>query len=128
MTLLEFARGPGFFWAFAILIAGIVLRIAALLLFRRREDLSTARDTNRVLGGLRTVAMRSVPPHELEKNIKFQHITGYAWHIGWFVTFLFLGSHMPRDPGHHRGDARHPGHAVRSPAVSSGPARHHRCG
>jgi nitrate reductase gamma subunit len=95
MTLLDFVRGPGFFWAFAILIVGIVLRIVALLLFRRRKDLSLARDTNQVLGGLRTVAMRSVPPHELEKNIKFQHITGYAWHIGWFVTFLFLGSHMP---------------------------------
>jgi nitrate reductase gamma subunit len=39
--------------------------------------------------------MRSIPPHELEKNITFQHFTGYAWHIGWFVTFLFLGAHLP---------------------------------
>jgi hypothetical protein len=95
MTLLDFVRGPGFFWAFTILIAGVVLRIAGLLLFRWRRDLSTRRNTNRVLGGLRAVAMRSVPPHELEKNIKFQHFTGYAWHIGWFVTFLFLGAHLP---------------------------------
>ena len=39
--------------------------------------------------------MRSIPPHELEKKITFQHITGYAWHIGFFVTLLFFGPHVP---------------------------------
>lgn len=98
MTLLDFARGPAFFWAFMILIAGILWRTVGLVLFRREKDLSTPRSRNPltpVVAGLRAVAMRSVPPHELEKNITFQHITGYAWHIGWFVTFLFLGAHLP---------------------------------
>jgi hypothetical protein len=98
MTLLDFARGLGFFWAFVIMIVGIFWRLSGLVLFRWRRDLSKPRNAGpvaAVLGGLRTVAMRSVPPHELEKNITFQHFTGYAWHIGWFVTFLFLGAHLP---------------------------------
>jgi hypothetical protein len=98
MTLLDFARGPGFFWAFMILIAGLAWRAAGLALFRWRRDLSKPRDgglLSPLVGGVRTVALRSVPPHELEKNITFQHFTGYAWHIGWFVTFLFLGAHLP---------------------------------
>jgi len=98
MTLLDFARGPAFFWAFMILIGGILWRVTGLVLFRREKDLSTPRSHNPLagmLGGLRTVAMRSAPPHDLEKNITFQHVTGYAWHIGWFVTFLFLGAHLP---------------------------------
>jgi hypothetical protein len=98
MTLLDFARGPGFFAAFSILIAGLLWRTSGLLLMRWRRDLSKPRvpgPVAAVAGGLRTVAMRSVPPHELEHNITFQHFTGYAWHIGWFVTFLFLGAHLP---------------------------------
>ncbi|HEY6925222.1 MAG TPA: hypothetical protein VI653_17235 [Steroidobacteraceae bacterium] len=97
MTLLDFARGPGFFWAFAILIAGIAWRASGLALQRTRKDRSEPRQPGiltAVLAGLRLVALRSVPPHELEKNITFQHFTGYAWHIGWFVTFLFLGAHI----------------------------------
>jgi hypothetical protein len=98
MTWLDFARGPAFFGAFMILIIGLAWRTAGLVLFRWRHDRSKPRSASPVtsiVGGLRTVALRSVPPHELEKNITFQHFTGYAWHIGWFVTFLFLGSHLP---------------------------------
>jgi nitrate reductase gamma subunit len=95
VTLLDFARGPAFFAAFTILIVGLAWRASGLVLMRIRKDFSKPRDTHFISGGLRTVAMRSVPPHELEKNIVFQHFTGYAWHIGWFVTFLFLGSHLP---------------------------------
>jgi hypothetical protein len=97
MTLLDFARGSGFFWAMTILVVGLAWRTSGLVFFRWRTDLSKPRSASRVqpiIGGLRAVAVRSVPPHELEKNITFQHFTGYAWHIGWFVTFLFLGSHL----------------------------------
>jgi hypothetical protein len=95
MTLLDFARGPGMFWAVTLMVIGIVWRVAGSVLLRRRKDRSTPRGDNPVVAGLRAVAMRSVPPHELEKNITFQHITGYAWHLGWFATFLFFGPHIP---------------------------------
>jgi nitrate reductase gamma subunit len=95
MTLLDFARGPGMFWATTIMVIGIVWRLAGAVLLRRHKDRSTPREDNRVAAGLRAVVMRSVPPHELEKHITFQHITGYAWHLGWFATFLFFGPHIP---------------------------------
>jgi hypothetical protein len=98
VTLLDLARGPLFFLAFVILIAGIAWRVTGLVLFRWRRDLSRPRSAGLLpplVGGLRLVALRSVPPHDLEKHITFQHFTGYAWHIGWFVTFLFLGAHLP---------------------------------
>jgi nitrate reductase gamma subunit len=95
MTLLDFARGPGLYWAVTVMVIGILWRVAGAVLLVRRKDHALARDRNRVVAGLRAVAMRSVPPHELEKNITFQHITGYAWHLGWFATFLLLGVHIP---------------------------------
>jgi hypothetical protein len=95
MNLLDFARGPGFTIAITVLIAGLLWRFTGLLLLRFRRDLSQPRGDNRIVAGLMTVATRSAPPHELEKHITFQHITGYAWHIGWFVSFLFLGAHIP---------------------------------
>jgi nitrate reductase gamma subunit len=95
MTLLDFARGPAFYWAFAIMIAGILWRLAGIVFFTGERDISKPKETGRIAAGLRVVALRSVPPHELEKNITFQHFTGYVWHIGFFITFLFLGAHMP---------------------------------
>jgi nitrate reductase gamma subunit len=37
---------------------------------------------------------RSAPAHELEKNIVFQHYSGYAWHISMFIVLLFFAPHM----------------------------------
>ncbi|MET0983791.1 MAG: nitrate reductase [Steroidobacteraceae bacterium] len=93
--LLDLVRGPLFFWAFTIMIVGTLWRLSGLLLFRWQSRAAEPKAGNPVAAGLRTVALRSVPPHELEKNITFQHFTGYVWHIGWFVTLLFLGAHMP---------------------------------
>lgn len=93
--LLDLVRGPLFFWAFMIMIAGLLWRVSGLIFFRWQSRAAEPKAGNPVVAGLRTVALRSVPPHELEKNITFQHFTGYAWHLGWFATFLFLGAHLP---------------------------------
>jgi hypothetical protein len=45
-------------------------------------------------GGIKTLLTRSAPPHELEKNIVFQHYSGYAWHISMFIVLLFFAPHM----------------------------------
>jgi nitrate reductase gamma subunit len=95
VTLLDVVRGPAFFWAFTIMIVGLVWRLSGLIFFRGQSQAAAPKEGNRIAAGLRTVALRSVPPHELEKNITFQHFTGYAWHLGWFATFLFLGAHLP---------------------------------
>ena len=95
MTLLDFARGPAMFWAMTLLVGGSAWRLVGVVLLRRNRDRATPRGDSQVVAGLRAVAMRSVPPHDLEKNITFQHITGYAWHLGWFATFLLFGPHIP---------------------------------
>jgi nitrate reductase gamma subunit len=94
MTLLEFARGPGLYWATIIFVAGIVLRLAGALLLPRLKDFSTPRNTANVKNGIGLIISRSAPPHELEKNIRFQHFSGYIWHIGLFIVILFYAPHI----------------------------------
>jgi nitrate reductase gamma subunit len=95
MTLLEFARGPGLQWSLAIFALGVLWRLVGSFLLARTRDRSKPGGTAYVKAGCRAMLMRSAPPHELEKNIKFQHYSGYAWHIGFFVTLLFFGPHIP---------------------------------
>lgn len=92
MSLLDFARGPALRWAVAIFVVGVVWRLGALLLYKR-QDLSRPKGAT-FAGGARTLLTRSAPPHELEKDIKFQHYSGYAWHISMFIVLLFGTPHM----------------------------------
>jgi nitrate reductase gamma subunit len=95
MTLLEFARGPGMQWALVIFAFGVVWRLVGSFLLARNRDLSQPKGTRTIKAGVRAMIMRSVPPHELEKQITFQHITGYAWHLGFFAVLLLFGPHVP---------------------------------
>jgi len=95
MTLLDFARGPAMQWALVIFVIGVTWRLVGVFLLLRDRSLAKQRRAAGVGDGVRTIVLRSVPPHELEKNIVFQHVSGYAWHIGLFITVLFFGVHMP---------------------------------
>jgi nitrate reductase gamma subunit len=95
MTLLDFARGPAMQWSLVIFSIGVCWRLAGIFLLHRQRDLSQPRRKTALKDGTRAIVMRSLPPHELEKNIVFQHVTGYLWHIGFFVTLLFFGPHIP---------------------------------
>jgi nitrate reductase gamma subunit len=95
MTILEFARGPFFNFALIVFVFGVVWRLTGIFLMYRRRDLSKPRKHNLLLAGGRAIAMRSLPPHELEKHIVFQHFSGYAWHIAFFVSILFFQPHIP---------------------------------
>jgi nitrate reductase gamma subunit len=92
IALLDFARGPAFRWAVAIFVIGVVWRLTALLLAspKRLEPVKGSATS----GGVKTMLTRSAPAHELEKNIVFQHYSGYAWHIGMFIVLLFGTPHM----------------------------------
>jgi nitrate reductase gamma subunit len=92
MSLLDFARGPALRWAVIIFVVGLIWRITALLLASRKRLEPTKGSATS--GGVRTLLTRSAPAHELEKNIVFQHYSGYAWHIGMFVVLLFFAPHM----------------------------------
>jgi nitrate reductase gamma subunit len=95
MTLLEFARGPGMQWALWIFAFGVLWRLVGSFLLLGRRDLSRPKGTRNLQAGLRAMVMRSIPPHELEKKITFQHLTGYAWHLGFFAVLLLFGPHVP---------------------------------
>ncbi|NIA28136.1 MAG: nitrate reductase [Desulfobulbaceae bacterium] len=92
--MLDFARGPGLQWSLTIMIVGLCWRIVGVFLGRWRRDLSRPRSDALVQGGLRAIITRSAPARELEKNIRFQHYTGYVWHIAFFVTVLFYQPHI----------------------------------
>ena len=94
MTLLDVARGPAFQWAVAVMLIGMAWRLAGIFLLPRLRDLSKPRSSAIVKGGIRTVVTRSLPPPEFEKKIRFQHITGYGWHIGYFVVVLLFAQHI----------------------------------
>ena len=94
MTLLEFARGPALQWSLVILVTGIVWRVGGALLIGARKDLSRPRRASGVGDGMKTIATRSLPAEVFEKRIRFQHVSGYAWHVALFITVLFFGPHI----------------------------------
>lgn len=94
MTLLDFARGPGLQWSLIILVVGIVWRLLGALLIGGRKDLSAARRPGGVGDGMGTIVTRSLPAEAFEKRIRFQHVSGYAWHVALFITVLFFAPHI----------------------------------
>jgi nitrate reductase gamma subunit len=94
MTLLEFARGPGLQWSLWILVAGVLWRIAGTIFLNAKQDISRARREKTMLDGLTVIATRSLPAHVFEKRIRFQHLSGYAWHIALFISVLFFAPHI----------------------------------
>ncbi len=94
MTLLDFARGPGLQWSLIILIAGVLWRLGGTILLNARKDLSRPRHKGTLTDGLKVIATRSLPAHQFEKRIRFQHFSGYAWHIALFISVLFFAPHI----------------------------------
>ncbi len=94
MTLLEFALGPALQWSLVIFIVGLMWRLVGSLLFMVRKDLAPPRQDQALKDGLTVVATRSLPAHPFEKRIRFQHYSGYAWHIGLFISVLLFGPHI----------------------------------
>ncbi len=94
MTLLDFARGPALQWSLIIFVFGVLWRIVGAMLITAREDLSKPRRKKPLRDGFAAIATRSVPEHQFEKKIKFQHYTGYAWHIALLISVLFFAPHI----------------------------------
>ena len=94
MSLLEFARGPGLQWALWIFCFGVLWRIVGAMYLLGSKDRSKARRDHYVQDGMRAVLTRSAPAEAFEKKIRFQHITGYLWHIALFISVLFFAPHI----------------------------------
>ena len=94
MTLLDFARGPALQWSLIILIFGVLWRLMGTMLLGRKKDLSKPRRNTAIRDGLATIVTRSLPEHQFKKKIRFQHVSGYTWHIALFVVVLFSAPHI----------------------------------
>ena len=94
MTLLDFARGPALQWSMFVLVIGVLWRVIGALLLSDRKDLSKPRQASGVKDGVGAIATRSMPAHVFEERIRFQHITGYAWHIAFLSPCWFFGPHI----------------------------------
>ena len=93
MTLLDFARGPGLQWALWIFVFGVLWRILGATLIMARKDLSKPRP-KKGGSGFGTIISRSIPAHTFEKRIRFQHLSGYLWHVALFIAVLFFAPHI----------------------------------
>lgn len=94
MTLLEFARGPALEWSLLIFVFGVVWRIVGAMALRQKRDLSKPRRSSWLRDGFTAILTRSLPAPAFEEKIRFQHISGYAWHIALFVSVLFFAPHI----------------------------------
>jgi nitrate reductase gamma subunit len=94
MNLLDFARGPALHWSLIICTAGIFWRLIGTLLIPPRIKLSVPRRTDTWLLGLRAIETRSWPLEEFHNIIRFQHYSGYVWHISFFIVLFFFQPHI----------------------------------
>ncbi len=92
--LLIWLRGPGLSIAAAVFVAGMLLRLAEILLLGRRNTLAEVRASG-VGAGLRTMLSRSTPPDRATmKRSMFTFVSGYTFHIGLFVALFLLAPHI----------------------------------
>ena len=96
MTEIEFlswVRGPGFQIATVIFVAGVVIRIAEILLLGRAANLAEPKGSE-MGGGLRTILSRSIPDAGTFRRSTFTLVAGYIFHIGLFVTIFLFAPHV----------------------------------
>lgn len=93
IEFLEWVRGPGFQIAVAIFVAGVIIRIAEILMLGRKKNLAEAKGSE-MSSGLRTIVTRTVPDRSTFRRSAFTVVAGYIFHIGLFITILFFAPHI----------------------------------
>jgi nitrate reductase gamma subunit len=92
-ALLTWARGPGFDWALAIFVFGMLLRLFEVLSLGKKPDLAEGRGSG-VAGGLRTIITRTLPRASVFSREPLRILNGYVFHLGFFVVLFFYGPHI----------------------------------
>ena len=93
IEFLNWVRGTGFQIAVGIFIAGIIIRLAEILLLGRKANLAEAKGSE-MSGGLRTIMSRFVPEKDTFKRSSITIVAGYIFHIGLFVTIFLFAPHI----------------------------------
>ena len=91
--LLLWVRGAGLQIATAVFVLGMSYRMLHLLMLGRKKSLAAARGSEWA-GGLRTMWRRSFVLPELSPRGRFTVVSGYVFHLGFFVTLFFLSQHI----------------------------------
>lgn len=96
MSLLDFARGPALTWAMAIFIAGVLWRLAALLLLPRATDRSVPRagGPGAVGGALGALVRHLWVPKDFGLTSRFTLINGYVFHLGLALVVFGFAQHI----------------------------------
>lgn len=93
MELLLWARGPALTWAAVIFLFGMVLRLFEILSLGRKPDIAPARE-NSPGSGWRTIVSRTLPEAGEFKRQPVTILTGYVFHLSFFIVLLFLLPHI----------------------------------
>jgi nitrate reductase gamma subunit len=96
MTLLDFARGPALQASVLIMITGIVWRVTAVLLLRRRPHLATPRHsfTGQVAGGVKMIFTRFIPRKTFWPRIAVSVVLSAVFHLGFVIIILCAAPHI----------------------------------
>ncbi len=91
--MLLWVRGTGLQIATAVFVIGMVYRMLHIFMLGRKKSLAEARGSE-WSGGFRTMWKRSFVTTKLSARGNFTVIAGLIFHLGFFVTFLFLSQHI----------------------------------
>lgn len=96
MNLLEFARGPAFWTAMSVFLAGTVWRIFSFALLRIRREFSLPRNglLKSVVAGTVITVTRSWPHREFIGRTGAGEALGYSYHLGLFAVVLLFTPHI----------------------------------
>ena len=91
LALLEFARGPALWASLAVLVAGSLWRVAAILRLGAKADLSEPRSDRLAAAALRGILVRMAPHPNLRWRSRLGAWNAYAYHIGLaIIAFGYL--------------------------------------
>ncbi len=88
VELLNWARGPGLFYATVIMVFGITLRVFEILALGRPNELAETRASG-VEDGLKLIVKRSLPEPRNWKYIT----ASYIFHVGLLIVIFFFIPH-----------------------------------
>jgi len=94
MDLLDFARGPALQVAALIFVAGLIWRLVHLFLTQKKTDISEARQSGSVGGGLRAIFSRFRHHEPFRKRTRNGTILAYTIHIGLAIVVLGSAPHI----------------------------------
>jgi nitrate reductase gamma subunit len=94
LGLLEFARGPALAFSLAVLAAGSLWRIGAILRLGGKPDLSEPRSTRLLAGAMRGIFARMLPREEFRQRSRLGVWNGYVYHLGLAVIVFGYVPHI----------------------------------